>query len=250
MTWLGLTLIGVLALLPLLWGLRKRVAATPSKDLVDERASALALYRGQLEELARDRALGLVAPEEFESARIEVQRRLLAADRIGTSALAGSGRGRIATVILLIPVGALGLYLVNGHPTLPPQPGRQGTAESVDPKMAALLDRLQGAVQHMTPADPAYAQGHALLGQVEEARGQTDAAVRDYHLALAAKFEPVLALRVAELQRANEGRISADTLSLYRRALDAAPKDAPWRMDVEARIAQGEHDLGEQNPTK
>lgn len=256
MIWLGLLLIGAIALLPLLAVLRRPgryltqngASGVDDGGLVDERSSALALYRGQLADLERDRELGLVPPGEFDSAKIEIQRRLLAADRLDATPLRAGGRRGVIALMALIPLGAVGLYLVNGRPELPPAPAGTQAQAPLDPKMAALIDKLTTSVQGMKPTDPGYAQGHALLGEVEEKRGQIAAALADYHRALAAQFEPGLALRTAELQRQRDGHITADTLSLYRRALDAAPKDAAWRMDVEARIAQGEHDLGEQNP--
>ncbi|MDT8872784.1 hypothetical protein RAA17_20980 [Komagataeibacter rhaeticus] len=51
-----------------------------------------------------------------------------------------------------------------------------------------------------------------------------------------------MAARAAEAQMmADGGHISPETADLYRRALDAAPPDAPWRMTVQQRIAQSEH---------
>ncbi|AQS88869.1 hypothetical protein NCH01_02860 [Neoasaia chiangmaiensis] len=242
MIFAGLLLIGAIALLPLFAGLRRLNTAVPTTDMADERASALALYRGQLVELDRDLALGLIAPAEHATARLEVQRRLLAADRLTGTTLRSGGRGRVAAVIVVVPLLAFALYLVNGHPSLPPQPHR--AVANNDPRMAGLLAKLQQEVSAMSPNDPGYAQGHALLGQVEETRGQNEAALHDFRLALDARFSPELALRIAELQSARDGHITADSLALYRRALDAAPPNAPWRMAVEARIAVGEHDQG------
>lgn len=239
MVLLGLLLIGALALLPLLFALRTKRVDTG--ELADERASALALYRGQLSELERDIASGLIDPADYESARVEIQRRLLAADKLDRTALTSSGRWRVFGLLVVIPVGAFALYIINGHPTLPPQPHAQIAPKS-DPRMQELFNKLSRQVATLTPENPGYAQGHALLGQVEEANGQTEAALRDYRAALDAKFAPELALRIAELQSRRDGHINADSLALYRRALDAAPADAPWRMAVEARIATGEHE--------
>ena len=80
-----------------------------------------------------------------------------------------------------------------------------------------------------------------MLGQVEARSGLTDDAIRDWKVALNAHFEPELAIRLAELESRNGSHISGESLDLYRRALAAAPADAPWRMAVEARIAVGEH---------
>lgn len=242
MTWLGLFLIGALALLPLLWAFRRQrqTVLTPDAGLTGERGSALVLYQGQMSEIERDLSLGLIAPEEYESAKLEVQRRLLAADRMTDAALKGSGRGKIAAVVLALPLAGLALYMVNGHPFMPPQP-HVSAQETLDPAMKGLIAQLTESVSKLQPGDPGYAQGHFLLAQVEEKRGQTDAAIKDFRMALDAKFNPELALHIAEMQNARDGHISSDSLDLYRRAIDVAPKDAPWRMAVEARIAEGEH---------
>ena len=54
-------------------------------------------------------------------------------------------------------------------------------------------------------------------------------------------FEPTLAAQTAEAQARGDGVVSAETAALFRQALDAAPKDASWRLLAEQRIAQSEH---------
>jgi len=236
MIWLAFLLIGILVLLPPALTLRR------NQSLQTERDSALALYRGQLAELERDHATGLIGDSEHAAAQLEIQRRLLAADAQTTHATSlRPGRIGIATLLLAIPALAVLLYIVNGHPSLPPQP-LASRAPPADAKTLALIAQLRDGVSHLPPDDPRYIQGHLLLGQAEAANNDMTAAAHDWHLVLDRKFDPALAIQTAEAQSKTEGHISADSLDLYRRALAQTPPNAPYRTALEARIAQGEHD--------
>ncbi|MBS1061957.1 c-type cytochrome biogenesis protein CcmI [Gluconobacter wancherniae] len=238
MFWLGILIVAAIVLIPSLMGLRR------VRHRVDARDSALALYKGQLTELDRDRTIGLLNGEEFDAARLEIQRRLLAADEAAADPELKTATGRSLTpligIALLIPLAAFGLYIVNGHPSLPPQPLSERHT-TPDPKALEMIRKLQAEVTSMAATDPNYAMGHMLLGQVEEREGLTQDAIKDWKAALEAHFTPELAIRLAELQSQQLGHISPESLELYRRALAEAPPNAPWRMAVEARIAVGEH---------
>ncbi|GBR49393.1 c-type cytochrome biogenesis protein CcmI [Neokomagataea thailandica] len=244
MSWISFLLITLITLLPVMVGLRW------AQLRVGARQSALALYRGQLAELDRDKHLGLVTGSDYSAAQLEIQRRLLAADSSTDNSITASTiqKRRLLPFLLLgisIPVCAGILYISNGHPALPPQPlASRGIAP--DPHTMALIQKLQASVATFPPESPSYVPGHTLLGQVELRSGLTNAAIADWQAALQTQFSPELALSLAEAMVKRDGHINRDTLSLYRRALAAAPHDASWRMAAEARVAEGEHDLGEQ----
>jgi len=265
MSWLGFLLVTLLALSPLLWliFLQSKRQLPP----VGPRLSALALYREQLRELDRDMASGLIDPTEAGKARLEIQRRILAADalpddgltaralpaarvdgepsdnREGHRAQVSQGMRRWKSVLWLpvLPVAGLALYLVNGHPSLPPRP-HQDRTRSVSPELRALFGKLARQVATLSPQDPDFIRSALLLGQVDEAMNRPEEAIGLYRRVLAARFIPDLAVQVAELQTRRDGHISPNSLALYRRAVDEAPADAPWRLAVEARIATGEHE--------
>src|SRR3954453_10215726 len=112
--WLVLALMTAAAIFAVLWPLgRVRATAAAGNDI--------AVYRDQLEEIARDRAAGLIGEAEAEAARVEVSRRLIAAGdpMVAPSNVAGGRlRRRVAALAALIVISliAAGLYLTLGSP--------------------------------------------------------------------------------------------------------------------------------------
>lgn len=238
MIWTDIALLSLLALLPSAATLWRRAV------IRDERSAALALHDAQLVELDRDLATGMIAPSEHGVARLEIQRRILMADRAPTSGTERAARKRLVVALALIPCAAVGLYLTGGHPGFPAQP-LQPRLEAIaarDAKAGQAIDRLRDALAKMSPTDPSLRQGYILLGQAEASRGRDRDTVAAWRKALDMEFQPDLAIELAEEQVRVDGHISADSLSLYRQALERAPKTAPWRQAVEQRIAQGEHE--------
>src|SRR5579875_636250 len=101
--WLVFALMTAAAVLAVLWPL-SRPAAAPRGG------NDLAVYRDQLDEIARDRAAGLIGEAEAEAAKIEVSRRLIAAaDAADAAGLPSPGaalrRRRVtaAAVLALLP---------------------------------------------------------------------------------------------------------------------------------------------------
>ncbi len=239
MIWLSIACLSFLALLPAAFVLWRRAVAR------DERSAALELHEAQLAELDRDLASGMIAPAEHAVAQLEIQRRILVADRAPAEMADRSARNRVIIALVLLPIVATGLYLAGGgHPRFPAQPlePRLKEVQARDARAAKAIAQLREALATIPPGDPSLRQGYLLLGQAEASRGHDADAAAAWRKALDLGFDPELALQVAEEQVRSEKHISADSLSLYRRALDAAPKDAPWKQAVQQRIAQGEHD--------
>ena len=98
------------------------------REAVDERdAFNAAVYRDQLDEIEADRARGLIGEAEAEAARLEVARRLLAADEKGKDASDATSRNALPRAALIVvaaclPLAVLGAYLFYGSPSLPDQP--------------------------------------------------------------------------------------------------------------------------------
>ena len=233
MVWIAIALLTAAALLPLLVVLRR---ATQARG---PRAMAVSLHQAQLAELDRDLVEARILPPEHATAVLEIQRRLLAAaERPDITPNTGS-RAPILLTMALVPMIALALYLVGGQPTMPSLPPgssaiRQQRANEETRIVAILRDKLQT----LDPASDQAQQGLILLGNVEQARGNDAAAAQAWRTALAARFNPTLALRTADAATRAEGGLSTTSAALLRQALAAAPPDAPWRTAVENRLKE------------
>ena len=228
MIWLSILVLAAAALAPLALVLRRRTATRGGRD------PAIALHRDQLAELDRDLTEGRILPAEHATAKLEVQRRLLHIAGTSEDTAQPGSRTPVIAALALVPVLALGLYVIGGSPGLPGAASRQAHSAEEDALIAELRERLAAMDPHTEQAR----QGFLLLGNIEESRGNDAAAAVALRAALQVRFDPVLAARAAEAATRAEGGVSDSTASLYRRALAAAPPDAPWRQVVEQRLAE------------
>ena len=130
--------------------------------------SDLAVYRDQLDEIARDRASGLIGEAEAEAARVEVSRRLIAAadSHPGEAPAPGStSRRRLAAllVLLALPAVAAVLYLKLGSPQLPAQPL---ASRDLTPLQDRPIDRLVAQVEAHLEKNPEDGRGWEVVGPV------------------------------------------------------------------------------------
>ncbi len=228
MIWVAILVLAAAALAPLATVLRRRTAARGGRD------PAIALHRDQLAELDRDLAEGRILLAEHATAKLEVQRRLLHVAGTSEDTAQPGSRTPVIAVLALVPVLALGLYVVGGSPGLPGASSREAHSAEEDALIAQLRERLAA----MDPHGEQARQGFLLLGNIEESRGNDATAAAALRAALQVRFDPVLAARAAEAATRAEGGVSDSTASLYRRALAAAPPDAPWRQVIEQRLAE------------
>lgn len=218
MIWIIFPLLAMAALLLVLVPLVRRPPA-------DDRDGRLAVYRDQLAELDRDLAAGRVAAAEANTARLEIQRRLLAADRTAPAEGGWSGgRTVIVPLAALLLAGPLGAYLLLGRPGLPDQPiaARQqetGPMRDLDAAIAAFRTRLaQDAQDH---------GALARLGQALALRGQDAEAIdRLKQARLALPLRADLASLLGDLLvRQAGGLVTAEAQEAFRAALAADPSD-------------------------
>jgi cytochrome c-type biogenesis protein CcmH len=246
----------------------------------------LPVYRDQLAEVERDVARGLLNAEEARAARLEIERRLLAAaDEGGEMAekdamTARSPRWLPVTIAAALPLAALAVYLVVGHPDLPSQPLAENGIVPPPSQERAELENLVTQLSARMAADPSDPKGWLLLGRSYSSlgrfkesadafaqaiqRGANDAAVQSaYGEALtmandgavpepAVKaFEAALAVDPKEsraryyqaLAKAQSGALD-EALDLWVKLEADAPPGAPWRGTVGARIDQTAKALG------
>ena len=131
--WITIAVLTAVALGLLLVPLARRGRApAPTRAAYD-----ITVFRDQLAEVDRDLERGLFGDEQAKAARIEIQRRILAAgpeDASGGTEEPARPRPRgsvaaIAAIAVAVPAGAIGLYLYLGSPGAPGQPfAERGTA--------------------------------------------------------------------------------------------------------------------------
>ena len=206
---LGTTLI-VLALV--LGPLLKPARAPATREAFDR-----AVYRDQLKELEREVARGAVAESEAATARLELQRRLLAVDSDDKTATGGARRpllaGALALAIVLI---AGGLYLRLGAPGVPDEPYADRQAERDQAtQQQAQLDQIRGMVAKLADEmkqHPDDLEGWLRLGRSYAVLGQPDDAAAAF--TQAEKLKPNdPAVLMAEAQALMAGRPIAEQLT-------------------------------------
>jgi cytochrome c-type biogenesis protein CcmH len=240
-----------------------------------------AVYRDQLNEIESDRARGLIGEEEAEAARVEIARRLLAADskaRASDRAKSDGARARAAMIAIgaALPLLALGLYLTYGSPRLPDQPLAARLQDPAsDRNLEALVARVEARLREhpeegegwevIAPvymgwrrygdAAQAYAQAIRLLGpSAKRLSGQGQAVVLSNNgvvtedarsvLERAFTLDPTLIEPriLLAIAKEQDGQFQA-AIEDWRALLSKADGDAPWREMVEKRIALAEAHL-------
>ena len=125
-----------------------------------------AVYRDQLRELDRDIARGVISTEEAGAARLEIQRRLLAADKLQIApARLSRSPGLAAFVFLLLAAGSVSSYLFLGAPGLPDEPFSGRRAELTRDQGPSSLQQATSALAAKLKQNPSDAAGWLLYGR-------------------------------------------------------------------------------------
>lgn len=172
--WVILASLTAIVLFVLLRPLAGSGGSEPGRD-----AFNATVYRDQLEEIEADRARGLIGEAEAEAARLEVARRLLAADekapdKSGEVKSGAPARIALIGVALAVPLAVLSFYLLYGSPRLPDQPL---TARLTDPAEEKNVGALVARVEARLRAHPEEGEGWDAIAPVYMAgRRYADAA--------------------------------------------------------------------------
>lgn len=212
-----LALVAAFILPPLWLGIRS------NDQMANRKAANLAIFRDQLAELERENNAGTLAESEYESARLELQRRLLeevepeAAAALATPAIAGSSRKTAVALLLLMPILALIGYTLLGNtkaldPTQTAAP-QQMTAEQINGMVAKLAERMQ--------ANPDDMKGWLMLARSYKTMGRYEEAAQAYGKAekLVNEDPDLLASYAETLAMANGKGLQGKPRELALRAL-------------------------------
>jgi cytochrome c-type biogenesis protein CcmH len=241
-------------------------------------SSDLAVYRDQLEEIERDRADGRIGHDEFEAARVEVSRRLLAAANAdGPAVEAGSTSGRriaaLVTASLAIPLLAASLYSFLGSPDVPGEPlASRDPAEGQANSIAAMIAKIEAHLEE----DPKDGRGWEVVAPVYMKLERYDDAVKARRNALSllgatadrevdlgealtaaangvvtaeakASFDRAMAIEGTHFKAmfylglaAQQDGNAGEAARIWRDLIAKAPADAPWVGVVRQSLARVE----------
>lgn len=259
------------AVMAVLWPLSRQRVRREARD------ADVAVYRDQLAEIVRDQAAGRLPAEQAEAARIEVGRRILAADAHASAPQPGIDRGTqrrrwaAMAALLFVPLLGAGLYAAIGSPALPGAPLAERLKAPPDANDVAILVR---RVEEHLASNPNDGQGYEILAPVYARMGRMDDAARAYRQAIrilgpsvereaalgevltagadgmvtqdaaqafaaAVKLDPrtVKARYFLGLAAEQDGR-RADAVAIWGQMLQDAPAGAPWRPMLEAALAR------------
>ncbi len=248
--WIPAGALALAVVLTILWALLRRRAATA------DAVSDVQIYRDQLAAVERDVERGTIGANDAERIRIEVSRRLLAADKAQANARPSGTAPRwlsyTAAAVAAVGVigGAIWMYLDLGAPGYPDlglqkrlamadkaraerpsqaevearQPERPSSAKP-SAKYMALLEKLRAAVK----ARPNDLRGQILLVRNEAGIGHFRAAARAQGKVIALKKEKASAEDFAEygnlLILSADGYVSPQAEAALEQALRRDPKN-------------------------
>ncbi|MCK4940137.1 MAG: c-type cytochrome biogenesis protein CcmI, partial [Rhodospirillaceae bacterium] len=128
--WIAATLMTVITLGVLMFpAIRRGVADAATRKDFD-----LTVYKDQLKEVDRDLERGLLSQDQAVSARTEIERRMLGTMEatgeitktdVGNKSSGGKNPAAVMlmfALLVIVPLGAFGIYLNLGQPSMPDQP--------------------------------------------------------------------------------------------------------------------------------
>jgi cytochrome c-type biogenesis protein CcmH len=217
MTWLAFAVLTLLTVAVLVWPLVRRRAAT--FDALD---ADRAVYIAQLEELDRDVKDGLLSGNQAQTAKLEVQRRLLAVDRRAAKEQAADDAATrsfsIVGVAVVVPFAALAVYLSLGSPDMPGASVADRRANAMehpdDADMNVLVEELADRMRQ----NPDSTEGWVLLARSYRQLGRLAETAAAYRRALAQGInDPLVFAEFGEVLVAlNEGAVTPEARDVFR----------------------------------
>ncbi len=223
----------LLLLRPFLW--RGAQSATASHLQLNA-----AIYRDQFAELERDRSEGVLGEDDYQQARMELQRRVLEDGQ--DDDVVAPPRAPKKTLLALgmsLPLAAVALYLLLGSPAglNPPEPQHRFTSEEIERMVAGLAAKLE--------KEPDNLQGWAMLARSYKAMRRPGDAEKAFERAwkLVETDAQLLADYADLLASGAGGKFDGRPLKLIEKALQIDPNhsQALW-LSGSAAFDQGRFD--------
>ncbi len=189
-----------------------------------------AVYHAQLEELDRDVGRGLITGRDLAAARLEIERRLLAADaapQVATARL-GSSRSLAIATALIIAGGAGSAYLYLGSPGTPDVPfAERHEAAPAQVTEQAELASAAATLAAKLQANPSDGPGWLLYARTQSELGAWQASADAYAhaVALGQNAPEVLAGQGEMLVLAADGIVGPGAHAAFAQALQGDPKN-------------------------
>jgi len=209
-----------------------------SRPGLDRASYDQAVYRDQLQELDRDIARGLTTPDEATASRLEIQRRLLAADRISATPRSVTPakpaptrlvRSPVLACVLfvLVAAGSVGVYLRLGAPGVPDEPfsSRQAEIAAMEGKQRLGMEAATEQLAAKLKADPSDPQAWLLYARALATLTRWDQAEDAYRHAmnLGAKGPDIAADHAEMLVLAAGGTVTPAAEAAFRQVLADDP---------------------------
>jgi cytochrome c-type biogenesis protein CcmH len=204
------------------------------------------IYRGQLDELHRDLAAGLLTADQHRDARVDLERRLLVeADADDRTTGGGAPMTTTAIVLMLaLPLAAFALYMVFGNPSAARiDPGEPAPFDAASTDPAAVREQL---AQHLAD-NPRDGRAWVLLGRHELEHDRFGEAADAFDKAVAASSkvarDPAVWCDYADaLGMAQGGSLAGRPRELVARALALDPGN-PRALEMAGSAAYEQRDF-------
>jgi cytochrome c-type biogenesis protein CcmH len=137
-------------------------------------AGDIEVYRDQLKEVEHELRQGVIDDAQAETARVEIKRRALAADRIEQPTLPKLSQDErnfaVMGVAGIVVLGSVGLYAATGNPDLPSMHGSSAAPRTTSTfaREPSTVERFAATTQSLTDEDQRQPRSQTGLPPVEE----------------------------------------------------------------------------------
>lgn len=244
MFWVTAVLMTCVVLAAILFPLlRTRLADLPARADYD-----IAVFKDQLSELDRDIERGLLDDNEAEAARVEIQRRMLAAAEMkDADAETSPGQSRLlaVTISIALPVAAFGFYLYLGAPDAPNQAfAKRNIAEEIAQRQGNLDKReilqMAAKLEDSLKKDPANLQGWTLLARTYLTISEFEPALAAYEQAMeiGSRHPDIVSSYAEALVLQAQGQITVKARGLFQDIFEADALNPKARYYLGQSLAQ------------